>query len=109
MSGELRIVLVVASVITCVYVSRKLKKSQVSGYDMIFWLLFSGMLIVFSIFPGIMDWMAGVVGIYSSENMVFLVIIFALLLRVFLLTIKVSQIEHKFKVLVEELAIREKR
>lgn len=108
MSGELRSILILASVLTCIYISRKLKKSQVDSYGMIFWLLFSGVLIVLSIFPEIVDTLAKIVGIYSPVNMVFLVIIFALLIRVFLLTIKVSQLEHKFETLVEELAIREK-
>ena len=40
--------------------------------------------------------------------MVFLLIIFALLLRVFQLTIESSQMEHKIRILVEELAIRDK-
>lgn len=108
MSGELRIILVLASIVTCIYISRKLKKSQVAGYDMVFWLLFSGVLIVVSIFPQIVDWCSGIMGIYSSENMIFLIIIFALLIRVFLLSIKSSQLERKIVVLVEELAVKEK-
>ena len=54
------------------------------------------------------QYFSGDCGIYSTVNMVFLIIIFALLLRVFLLTIKISQMEHRVSILVEELAIREK-
>ena len=108
MSGILRICLIVASVLTCVFIQRKLKKAQVRGYDTIFWLLFSGVLILISIFPEIADWMARLVGIYSSENVVFLIIIFSLLIRVFLMTLKISRLENSVVNLVEELAIRDK-
>ena len=77
-------------------------------HDTIFWILFSAVLILVSVFPRIADRLAQTLGIYSTENTVFLIIIFALLLRVFLLTIRSSQIEHRVRVLVEELAIREK-
>ena len=108
MSGILRICLIVASVLTCVFIQRKLKKAQVRGYDTIFWLLFSGVLILISIFPEIADWTARLVGVYSSENVVFLIIIFSLLIRVFLMTLKISRLENSVVNLVEELAIRDK-
>ena len=108
MSTVLRVILILASLVTCIYISRKLKKAQVDTHDTIFWLMFSFVLILVSIFPGIADWLSMRLGIYSTVNMVFLIIIFALLLRVFLLTIKISQMEHRVSILVEELAIREK-
>lgn len=108
MSAVFRIILILASIATCFYISRKLKRAQGDTHDTGFWLLFSFVLILISIFPQIADWLAAQLGIYSTVNMVFLIIIFALLLRVFLLTIKTSQLEHKLRVLVEELAIREK-
>ena len=108
MSAILRVILILASLVTCIYISRKLKKAQVDTHDTIFWLMFSFILILVSIFPGIADWLSRRLGIYSTVNMVFLIIIFALLLRVFLLTIKISQMENRIRILVEELAIREK-
>lgn len=107
MSVIFRIILVLASVGTCAYISAKLKKAQVNTHDTIFWLLFSFVLIVISIFPRIADWLADLLGIYTTVNMVFLIIIFALLIRVFLLTIKSSQMEHRIRVLAEELALRD--
>lgn len=108
MSAVLRIILIVASLGTCIYISRKLKKAQVDTHDTIFWLLFSLILIIISLFPEVADWIAVRMGIYSTVNMVFLIIIFALLLRVFQLTLKTSRMEHRINILVEEIAIREK-
>lgn len=109
MSAVFRIILVLASLATLIYISRKLKKAQVDTHDTIFWLMFSFILILLSIFPDIANVVSNILGIYSTVNTVFLIIIFALLIRVFLLTIKISQMEHKIRVLVEELAIREKK
>lgn len=109
MSAVLRVILILASLGTCIYISRKLKKAQVDTHDTIFWVFFSFILILVSVFPEIADWLAMRLGIYSTENMVFLIIIFALMLRVFQLTIKSSQMEHRIRILVEELAIREKQ
>ena len=108
MSAVLLVILILASLATCIFISRKLKNAQVDTHDTIFWLMFSFVLILVSIFPGIADWLSMRLGIYSTVNMVFLIIIFALLLRIFLLTIKISQMENRIRILVEELAIREK-
>ena len=109
MTAIFRIILILASLGTWIYISRKLKKAQVDTHDTIFWIFFSVILILISLFPRIADWLSARLGIYSTVNMVFLIIIFALLLRVFLLTIKCSQMDHRIKILVEELALREKK
>ena len=53
MSQVFRAILIIVSVITFFYIARKLKKSQVEGYDAIFWLVFSAVLILLSVLPGI--------------------------------------------------------
>lgn len=108
MSEVFRVILIIASIGTCIYISTKLKKSQVDAHDVIFWLLFAGILLILSLFPKIADKCAKIMGIYSPENFVFLFIIFTLFMKVFLMTIKISQMEHKIMDLVEELAVREK-
>lgn len=108
MSIVLRSILILASVGTCIFISRKLKKSQVNRYEMSFWIVLSGLLIVISIFPGIIDLLCHILGIYSPVNTVFLIIIFSLLIKLFLLHVKLSKLEHKVMDLVEELAIEKK-
>lgn len=108
MSTFFRGILIIGSVLTWFYISRKLKKSQADTHDVVFWLLFSGVLILVSLFPQIADELARIMEVKTTENTVFLIIIFALLIRVFLLTLKVSQLGNRIRVLVEELALREK-
>lgn len=109
MSIYLRITLLVASLLTCAYVTRKLRKSQIGLMDTVFWIGISVLFVVLSIFPGIAEWGAELFGFIAPVNFIFLMVIFLLLLRVFLMTIRVSQLEDKLRNLVEELAIRETR
>ena len=107
MSIALRLLLLIASIFTFLYIVRKLRKSQLQVMDTVFWIVLATILIVLSIFPQIAYWIANILEIQSPVNFIFLFIIFMLMIRNFLLTIKVSQLEDKLKTLVEELAIRE--
>ena len=58
--------------------------------DTIFWLLFSAALLVLAFFPGIAYWASNLLGFQSPINFVYVVIIFLLLAKLFLLSIRVS-------------------
>ena len=99
--------MLIVSILTFIYIARKLKKSQLQVMDAFFWIAFSFVLMVIGIFPNIAIYFAEIVGIQSPVNFVYLVVIFLLLLRTFILTIRLSWLEEKVKNLVEEIAIRE--
>lgn len=106
MSVILRIILLVASLLTFFYVVRKLRKSQIQIMDTVFWIGLSVIFVIFAVFPQIVELISDMMGFMAPVNLIFLVMIFLLLLRCFLLSIKVSQLEDRLKNLVEELAIR---
>ena len=62
MSNCLRIILIMVSVMTYFYIARKLKKSQLQVMDAFFWIVFSFVLMVIGIFPGIAIFLANIVG-----------------------------------------------
>lgn len=107
MTITLRVVLIVACGLTCWYTLRKIRKSQMQIEDSLFWIFLSFGLAVVSLFPGLAEYFAGVLGIYSPTNFVFLAVIFLLLIKVFTLTLKFSQLEEKLKRLVQRIAIEE--
>ena len=107
MSVALRVILCVASLFTCAYVARKLRKSQIQVMDTVFWIGISMLFIFLSIFPGVASYLSSIMGFQAPVNFIFLLMIFLLLLRCFLLSIRVSQLEDRLRNLVEELAIRE--
>ena len=98
-----QIVLIFVSIMTCAFILRSIRKSQVQINDAIFWVFFSLILLVFSIFPSLAETIASALGIVSAVNFIFL-----LLINQFQLTLKLSKLDTKFKNLVQTIALREK-
>ena len=105
MTLTLRVVLVLVSLMTLLFVMRKVRSSKIRREDSMAWILFSGVLFVLSVFPGIFDFLAELAGVYSTVNFVFLFFIFVLLILCFSLNMKVSQMDTKIKELTQLLAI----
>ena len=108
MSIAFRITLIIVSVFTLLYMCKKVKQEKLQIEYSIFWTLFAIMLVLFSIFPQIADWMSELVGVYSTTNFIFLLIIFILLVKCFQLTMDISKLDNKVKELVQKIAIDEK-
>ena len=74
----------------------------------IFWIILALVLVVFSVFTQAADFIAHCLGIYSTANFLFLFAIFILILKVFYMTIHISQLETKIKELVQRMALEER-
>lgn len=108
MTPVLRICLIIVSVITLLYMMRKIRHSKLQIEYSLFWIMFAVMLIIISIFPQIIYALAALFGIESPANLVFVFIIFILLLKLFMMTIELSQLEYKLRDLIQQVAIRDK-
>lgn len=106
MSDTLRVLLLVAALVTGGWIVYKIRKLQVKMQDAIFWVVFAVILFLLGVFPQACFWLTERLGIMSPANLVFLVIIFLLLEKVFTLSIIVSQLEEKISVLSAEVALR---
>ena len=104
----LRIVLIISSVLMLIYMLKKVKKSKVQIEHTIFWIILGVFLILISLVPQIIYLFAYLLGIQSPVNLILAFIIFVLLIKQFLMTIEVSQLEIKIRELVEEIALKEK-
>ena len=80
MSIVLRIALIVVSALVRYFVLKKIRKAQLEIDDSIYWIVFSVLLLVISIFPGIAIEASKLLGVRSPANFVFLVMIFLLLI-----------------------------
>lgn len=105
MSIALRSVLFVASILMLVYMIRKVRKSKVQIEKTVFWIGFGLFIIIISIFPKIMYWCSDLLGIQSPVNFVWITMIFILLVKQFMMTLEISQLETKVRELVEEIAL----
>lgn len=106
MSNTLRYLLLAAAIITAIWILRKIRKLKVKMEDAIFWIVFAVFLAVLGIFPQLTYWATEKIGLMSPANLIFLVVIFLLIEKVFTLSLLVSQLEEKVTTLSAELALR---
>ncbi len=107
MSIALRGILVVFSLLTMLYVLRKIRQSKLEIENSIFWIGFSVLMFLMSVLPKVIYWFSRILGFQSPVNFVFLLIIFILIIKNFMMTLQISQMEYKQKELVQKLALKE--
>ena len=107
MTTTLRIALILVSLGTFAMIMRKIRQSRMQIESAIFWIVLALVLVVYSVFPKVADACAGLLGIYATTNFLFLFAIFVLILKVFFMSIHISQLESKIKELV--MALEEKK
>lgn len=105
MNRGLIIALILGCVVTAAFVLRKIKKSQFKIGDTIYWLFFCLFLLAMSIFPKAICWVSGIIGFESPSNFIFVIVIFLLLIKIFLLDARVAKVEDKLIKLAQKYAI----
>ena len=108
MTPVFRILLIVVSLFTTYYILKRIRQSKLQIEYAIFWILFSGVLIVFSLFPWLVSMFTRLIGMQLPVNFIFLLFIFVLMVKLFFMTIELSSLENKVKDLTQELALEEK-
>ncbi len=61
------------------------------------------------VFPGIAYWASHLLGFQSPINFVYVVIIFLLLARQFFLSIRISQMDSRLRILTEQVALNQEK
>ena len=102
-----RIILIIVCVLMSAGVLWKIRKAQMRIEDSVFWFGISLALVILSAFPSLATKFSEVLGIGTTVNFCFLAMIFILLLKVFLMSIKMSKVENKLNMLIQALAIKE--
>ena len=107
MTVSLRVILICVSLLVVFYVLRRIRKAKLKIEYSLFWIVFSFLLLILSIFPDIATMLAAMCGIKSAVNFIFLFMIFIVLLHSFYLTFKVSHLENMIQNLTQEIAVRD--
>ncbi|WP_313074662.1 DUF2304 domain-containing protein [Lacrimispora sp.] len=105
MTFLLRCVLICVSTLLTLYLLRRIRHSKMKIEDSIFWVMFALMLVFFSLFPKLADFISSMVGTYSTANFIFTFMIFILLLKVFFQSVKISQLERRVTELIQTFAL----
>ncbi len=108
MTTTLRVLLILASLGTFSLMMHKIRRSKVQIESSIFWIVLALVLVVYSVFPPVADFCARLLGIYATTNFLFVLAIFVLIVKVFYMTIHISQLETRVKELVQQMALEEK-
>lgn len=108
MTPIFRIILIVVSILSTWYILKKIRQSKLQIEYAIFWIIFSGVLVIISLFPWLVSLFTRLLGMQLPVNFVFMVFIFILLVKLFMMTIELSTLENKVKDLTQELALAEK-
>ena len=103
-----RVILVIVSILTMAFMMRKIRQAKVQIEAALFWVIMALILVVFSLFPAVADACAHLLGIYSTPNFLFLFMIFLLFVKVFGMTLQMSQMESRQKELVQRIALDQK-
>lgn len=106
MSNALRILLLVSAAFSATWILYQIRKLKVKLDHAIYWVIFAILLAVLGLFPELTYWLTAKLGMISPANLIFLVIIFLLLFKVFTLSMAVSQLEDKITVMSAEVALR---
>jgi hypothetical protein len=104
-SFRIQIISIIVSLGFLLYISRLIIKGKLREEYAIFWVVSTILLIVFSFWREGLDIIAKIVGVYLAPNLVFTSAIFAILIYLLHLSIVVSQLHDKNKIMSQELAI----
>ncbi len=106
MSNSLRTILLIAAAVSACWILYQIRRLKIKLDHAIYWIVFAVLLAVLGIFPEVTYWLTRKLGMMSPANLIFLVIIFLLLVKVFTLSMLTSQLEDKITVLSAEVALR---
>ena len=108
MSPVFQGLLIFGAILMTYYILKRIRQSKLQIEYAIFWIVFSGILLVFSIFPFLVALLTRMIGMELPVNFIFLFFILILILKAFFQTIETSALENKVKNLTQRLAIEEK-
>lgn len=107
MSITLRIILIICSILSFLLCIRRIKQSKLKVTNSVVWMLGSFMLVLMSVFSGVVEWLSEKLGFIAPVNFVFLIMIAFLLIQVFIDNIRISELNEKIKDLDHYLALKE--
>lgn len=108
MSPVFQALLIFGAIFMTAYILKRIRQSKLQIEYAIFWIVFSGILLVFSIFPFLVAMLTRMIGMELPVNFIFLFFILILILKAFFQTIETSALENKVRNLTQRLAIEEK-
>ena len=109
MNVNLRILLLLGSVLLLLLTANSIHKKNLDLYHSIRWFVSAIVILLMALFPGGVEPISKAVGIEVPSNLVFLMMIVYLLLTCLSLSASVSRQHARIRALVQDTALMEKR
>lgn len=100
---------VIAALFTFVVVVELLRRRRLRERHAIWWLLATTLALIVGIFPGVLVWASGIVGVIVPTNLVFFVSLAILVLVCIQHSAELTDLESETRVLAERTALLELR
>ncbi len=104
-SSKLQVVMLIAIIVYFGILIMLLKRNRLLLKYTLLWFASGIAMLVMTLFPGILTWLANLVGVYTPVNMLFAVLCFCGIMLMVALTSIVSAQNEKIKRLVQQVAI----
>ena len=109
MGRRLQFFMIAISIVVFLSILHYIRKSKLTTQMAVIWVLWSMGLVIISIFPQIVYNLVKLLGITTTMNGLFMIMIFIVYCLVFFLYLKVSILETKLNVLAQDQAIHNKK
>lgn len=106
MSLQLRAALIIGAVMTLLAMLRQIRKKKVQIDSTIFWIIFAFILVLMAVFPSVVSRVARLLGIISPANLVMAGIILILIIKMFLMTLEMSEMKTRLRELAQNTALK---
>lgn len=109
MTVKLQLIIAIVVVIAILYIGNMVRKKKLELKYALVWFLVAVLLLIFDVFPGLLNGMTNLMGITLPINMLFFLGFIFVLMIVFSQTIIISNLTRKDKRLTQEIALLNKR
>ena len=108
MTLRIQILLVIGTLLFFLTLLRLIRKGKMTNEMAIFWIVLSLILVLLAVFPQIAIACGELIGIMSTINAIYLVLIFLILCFLFYIFIKITALEKKVDDMIQRYAIDKK-
>lgn len=109
MNLRLQIIVGVLLVVSLLVIGNMVRKRRLDLKYALVWFLVGGVTLIFDIFPQLLSWLAGLMGVGIPVNMLFFMGFVFSLLIIFSMSVSVSKLSGRVKRMAQELALLEEK
>lgn len=105
MSPKLQIIIGAIIILALIYIAHTIKKNAIDIKYALIWFAVGIILLVFDIFPGLLEMVTKIMGIELPVNMLFFMGFCLAILIIFMLSVYISKLMDQVKRLTQEIAL----